>query len=135
MLLASEVHARELLVERDRDVWVRLVVAKPDVVAGPVLADEVLFGQQGLGLRLRGDELDVLDLVDQAMRALGRRAREVRRHPLPDRLRLSDVQHPATRVTEEVDAGRVRKRAPLSADPIGSLVLGRRGGCRGHLRQ
>ena len=61
--LAREVDAREVLVERDRDVRVRLVVAQPDVEARPVLLDEVLLGEQRLGLGARHDELDALDLV------------------------------------------------------------------------
>ena len=56
--LAREVDPREVLVERDRDVGVRLVVAQPDVEARPVLLDEVLLGEQRLGLGLGDDEVD-----------------------------------------------------------------------------
>src|SRR5262249_42856840 len=48
--LAREVDAREVLVERDADVRVGLVVAQPDVEARLVLLDEVLLGEQRLGL-------------------------------------------------------------------------------------
>ena len=58
VLLAREVDPREVLVQRDRDVGVRLVVAQPDVEARPVLADEVLLGEQRLGLGLGDDEVD-----------------------------------------------------------------------------
>ena len=57
--LAREVDARVLLVQRDPDVGVRLVVAQADVVDGAVALDELLLGQQRLGLGLGGDELDV----------------------------------------------------------------------------
>ncbi len=56
--LAREVHARELLVERDRDERVGLVVAQADVEARPVLLDEALLGQQRLGLAGDHDALD-----------------------------------------------------------------------------
>src|SRR5262249_9008253 len=50
VLLASEVDAREVLVQRDADVRIRLVVAEADVVARPVTTDEVLLREQRLGL-------------------------------------------------------------------------------------
>ena len=56
MALAREVDAREVLVERDPDVRIGLVVAQPDVEGRAVLLDEVLLGEQGLGLVLRDDE-------------------------------------------------------------------------------
>ena len=64
MPLAREVDAREVLVEADPDVGVGLVVAQPDVEDGPVALDELLLGEQRLGLGLGGDELDVGDLGD-----------------------------------------------------------------------
>ena len=64
MALAREVHAREVLVERDRDERVGLVVAQADVEARPVLLDEALLGQQRLGLRRDDHALDVLDSRD-----------------------------------------------------------------------
>jgi hypothetical protein len=63
--LTCEVNARELLVERDADVRIRLVVAQPDVERWPVLLDEVLLREQRLGLRSRLDEVDPLDARDQ----------------------------------------------------------------------
>ena len=50
--LAREVDPREVLVERDRDVGIGLVVAQPDVEARLVLADEVLLREQRLRLGL-----------------------------------------------------------------------------------
>ena len=58
--LAREVHARVVLVERDRDERVGLVVAQADVEARPVLLDEALLGQQRLGLAGHDHALDPL---------------------------------------------------------------------------
>ncbi len=63
MALAREVHAREVLVERDRDERIGLVVAQADVEARAVLLDEALLRQQRL--RLGGDD-DALDVLDAA---------------------------------------------------------------------
>ena len=50
---------------------IRLVVAQADVEERPVLADEALLGEQGLGLRLGGDEVHLGDLGDHVERAAG----------------------------------------------------------------
>ena len=89
--LAREVDARELLVHRDRDERIGLVVAQADVEARPVLLDEVLLGEQRLGLGGDEDELDRLDRVDHLVRAAGHRVGEVAGDALLDRLRLADV--------------------------------------------
>ena len=60
--LAGEVDPREALVEGDSYVWIRLVVAKADVVGRAVLLDEVLLREQRLGLVRGRDEVDRLDL-------------------------------------------------------------------------
>ena len=53
-LLAAQHHrARPLLVERDREVRVRLVVLQADVEAGPVLLDEVELEEERLDLVAR----------------------------------------------------------------------------------
>ena len=70
--LAREVDAREVLVEADRDVGVRLVVAQADVEARLVLLDEGLLGEQRLGLGGHDERLDVVDLVGQRARAVQR---------------------------------------------------------------
>src|SRR6201999_2396732 len=49
VLLTREIDARKVLVQADRDVGVRLVVAQPDVELRLVLLDEVLLGEQRLG--------------------------------------------------------------------------------------
>jgi hypothetical protein len=107
--LAREVDARELLVEADPDVGVGLVVAQADVEDRPVAFDELLLGQQRLGLGLGRDELDVAHLGEHR-RA---RAAEVAGHALLDRERLADVEDLALGVAEQVDAGAVRQRAAL----------------------
>ena len=88
--LAREVDAREVLVQADRDVRVGLVVAQPDVEARPVLLDEVLLGEQRLGL---GVDDQRLDLVDERAEAAARA--EMRGHALADRLGLADVDDAA----------------------------------------
>ena len=114
--LAREVHPREVLVERDRDERVGLVVAQADVEAGAVLLDEALLRQQRLGLGADDDELDVLDRADHLRVAgagwhlgLG----EVRGDALADRLRLADVDHATLAVAEQVHARLVGQRAAL----------------------
>src|SRR5205085_3778550 len=131
VLLAREVDAREVLVEGDRDVGIGLVVCQPDVVAGAVLADEGLLGEQGLGLRLCGDELDVLDLVEKVGGAACGGTREVALHALLERLRLAHVEHAPAVVAEEVDARRIGQRAALGADAL--LAIGVVCGVCGHL--
>jgi hypothetical protein len=64
--LAREVDAREVLVERDRDVGIGLVVAQPDVEARLVLLDEVLLGEQRLRLGVDHERLDVVDEAAEA---------------------------------------------------------------------
>src|SRR5439155_2169874 len=113
MALAREVDARKALVERDPDVGIRLVVAQPDVVRRPVLLDEVLLREQRLGFVGGRDEVDRLDLSQELVGGAGRLAREMRRDPLSDRLRLPDVERATVGVLEEIDAGRIRQRAAL----------------------
>ena len=81
--LAGEVDAGEVLVHRDRDERVGLVVAQADVEAGPVLLDEALLGQQGLGLGGDDDALDLGDLAEHRPQAeaVGRSARRSGRRP------------------------------------------------------
>ena len=108
MALAREVHARELFVQRYRDIGVRLVVAQADVEARLVLLDEVLLRQQRLGFGVHHQRLDLIDRGDEVPAATRARIREVRGHALADRLRLADVQHPSAGVAEQVDPRLVR---------------------------
>lgn len=50
----------------DDDVGIRLVVAEPDVVGGPVLFDEVAFEDEGFEFAVHYDPFDVADLVDHS---------------------------------------------------------------------
>jgi hypothetical protein len=84
VLLAGEVDAGKVLVHADSDVRIGLVVAQADVEDGPVALDELLLREQGLGLGLRGDELDVGYLGDHVCRAAPSGLREVAGHALPD---------------------------------------------------
>jgi len=112
--LAREVDARIVLVQRDRDVWIRLVVAQPDVEARLVALDEVLLGEQRLGLGGGDQELDVVGRRDHLGRPwLGRGLGEVRVHAFADRLGLADVEHAPLGVSEQVDAWLVGELATL----------------------
>ena len=97
--LAREIHARELLVQADADVRVRLVVAQPDVEARAVALDELLLGEQRVRLGLGHEELDRSDLLGHRPRA--GLAREVPADPLADRARLADVEDFAVAVAEQ----------------------------------
>ena len=64
--LPREHHARVLVLDRDRDVRERLVVAQPHVERRPVALDEVLLEVERLDLAARHDHLDVRDAARQA---------------------------------------------------------------------
>ena len=116
--LAREVHAWEVLVERDRDERVGLVVAQADVEARPVLLDEALLGQQRLGLAGDDDAFDVLhrrDHLGVARAARHLRLGEVRRDALAHRLGLADVDHAPLAVAEQVHARLVGQLRRCSA--------------------
>ena len=63
--LAGEVHPRVLLIEADAHVGIGLVVAQPDIEPWPVALDELLLGEQRLGLGLGDQEVDRADPVDE----------------------------------------------------------------------
>ena len=114
--LAGDVDPRIGLVERDRDVGIGLVVAQPDVELRPVALDELLLGEQRLGLGRGDDELDVGNLVAERARgcpSLG----EMRGDPLANRVRLADVEDLAGAITEQVDARGVGQGGALFFDP------------------
>ena len=115
MALAREVDARVVLVERDREVRVGLVVAQADVEARLVALDEVVLGQQRLGLGGHEQEVDLVDAVDHLDRAARDPVGEVAGDALADRLRLADVDDLARVVVEQVDAGPVGQVAALLA--------------------
>src|SRR3954451_7620650 len=111
--LAREVNPRELLVHRDGDERIGLVVAQADVEARAVLLDEVLLGQQRLGLGGDEDELDRVDRVDHLVGAARDRIGEVAGDAFAQRLGLADVDDLALGVAEQVDARPVRQRLAL----------------------
>ncbi len=111
--LAGEVDPREVLVQRDRDVRIGLVVAQADVEARLVLLDEVLLGEQRLGVGVDDQRLDLLDHVEQAAPPAGARIAEMRRDSLADRLGLADVDDLAAGVAEQVHTGLIGQLAPL----------------------
>ncbi len=135
--LAREVDAGIVLVERDRDVRVALVVAQADVEARPVLLDEALLGQQRLRLGRDDERLDAVDPLAHRRRLARRRGGEVRCDALAHGLRLADVDHAPERVLEGVDAGLVWERPALLFEARGAVGgcggLGRRDGLGGEL--
>ena len=123
MALAREVDAREVLVEADGDVGVRLVVAQPDVEARPVLLDEVLLREERLGLRVDDERLDVVDERAQ----LGA-AGEVRRDALADRLRLARRRSRA-RARHGTDRRQADPATPGAVRPASPCAVSRRPLC------
>ena len=109
-LLAAHHHgARPLLVERDREERVRLVVLQPDVEPRPVLLDEVVLEEERLDLVAHLDPLDGLRGLHHLAGARQERVRrgEVVRQPAAQALGLADVDDAAVRVLELVRARRV----------------------------
>ena len=122
--LAREHHPRVVVLDRDRDVRERLVVAQAHVERRPVALDEVLLEVERLDLAAGDDHLEVGDprheLRDRGAAVAAPRL-EVGAHARPQRLRLADVEHVALLVPEEVDARlRGRKRLQLLLD-VGHL--------------
>ena len=117
--LAREHDARVVVLDRDRDVRERLVVAQPHVERRPVALDEVLLEVQRLDLGAGDDRLDVGDPRRRAGRSPGALSLEpgleVLAHARAQRLRLADVEHLAALASEEVDAGARRQRASAAA--------------------
>lgn len=102
---AHHLQAGVLLVEGDRQVWVRLVVAVADVEPGVVLLDPGELLLERLDLGGDGDPVHRLGGEDHLPGALVQvdRVGEVRVEPAAQAPRLADVDHPAGAVTEAVD--------------------------------
>ena len=100
---------RELLVERNREVGVALVVSIADVEARVVLLDPGVFELQGLDLGVDRDPVDAARGRDHCLGARMQRGEvlEVGRQPAAQALGLADVDDPTRAVAEPVDAGRV----------------------------
>ena len=115
--LAREHHARVVVLDRDRDVRERLVVAQPHVERRPVPLDEVLLEVERLDLGAGDDHLEVGDPRDEVgdrRAGVAAAGLEVRADARPQRLRLADVEDLAPLVAEEVDARLRRKRLQLA---------------------
>ena len=111
--LAREHHPRVVLLDRDRDVRERLVVAEPDVERRPVALDQVLLEVERLDLGRGHDHLEVGDPPDEVRdrgASVPAPGLEVRAHARPQRLRLAHVEHVALLVAEEIDT-RLRGQA------------------------
>ena len=119
LALAAAHHQRprELLVERDRQERVALVVAQPDVEPRPMLLDEAVLEHQRLDLVADLDPLHRLRGGHHLRRPRMHVARilEVVRQPLTQARRLADVDHATERVLELIRAWCVRDRAGLGA--------------------
>jgi len=115
MPLAREHDARIVVLDGDRDVRERLVVAEPHVERRPVPLDQVLLQVERLDLGVGDDHLDVLDPLRQLRdrRASIRARLEVAADARAQRFRLAHVQNLAPLVAEEVDARLGRKRLQL----------------------
>ena len=126
VLAAHHHRPRPLLVERDREVRVRLVVLQPDVEPRLVPLDQVELEEERLDLVLGDDPLDVIRGLHHLVGALRQRRRrgEVVREPAAQALRLPDVDDPALGVEELVRAGSVGDAAGLGAGDHASIVAG-----------
>ena len=99
----------------DADVGELLVVAQPDVVARPVLLDEVALEDESLDL---GGGHHVVEVLDPGHERLGLRGQlgsgaEIGADPIRERLRLTDVDHLAAGVLEQVHPRLGRQRSQL----------------------
>jgi hypothetical protein len=122
MALAREHHPREVVVDRDGDVRIGLVVAQTDVERWPMALDEVLLEVKGLRLGARDDDLDAVDAARQAVESPARVAcAEIRTHPRPKGLRLADVEDRVVRGTEQVDTGLRRECLQLRLDALAPI--------------
>ena len=129
LALAAAHHQRprELLVERDRQERIALVVAQADVEARPVLLDEAVLEHQRLDLVAHLDPLHRLRRGDHLRRARVHVARilEVVGQPLAQARRLADVDHPTERVLELVRARACRESCRWAVAAPSTLRLWR----------
>ena len=109
---------RRPVVAGDQDIGKRLVVAQLHVEARPQLLDQIGFQQQRLGFGRGRHDLDGRGGRDHAQdaRRLRRRDPCIGRQPLPDVLRLADIEHVAGGIEHAVDAGRGRGMAHRMLD-------------------
>ena len=137
--------AREFLGAVQVEIGKALVVAQQDVVARPVLLDEVVLEDQRLGVGVDDRDLAAAHLAHHR-RDLRRQlvGAKIARHAALEVLRLADVENLAIRIEHAVHAGPRRKRgdelAGIERRPRGGTRLARRcgrwlGPVRGHRRQ
>src|SRR5581483_7680634 len=104
--IAGEFNARKRLPNSNLQIRECLVVLQIDIEARLNVLHEARFQQECVHLRVRGNEVDVGDQLDQVRRArvLGRRPGEVVAGPVTQILRLPHVKHAALTILHEVDA-------------------------------
>src|SRR5215211_3928856 len=104
-------YPRVLIAQSNHDVRVALVVPERGVEARAVALYEVRLQDERLGLALGRYEIYPPDPLSKLryLRAPVAGTGEVARHPAPDVFRLADVQHRASGVLEDVDAGGSRQ--------------------------
>ncbi len=111
--LARPLDPREVVAERDLDVWVALVVLEPHVEAGLEPLDEVRFEEQRLRHAVDLGHLDVRHTVDDAADPVdlpaGRLLLPIAADAAAQTLGLADVQDVASAVPHKVDAGAIRE--------------------------
>jgi hypothetical protein len=102
---------REVVVERDLDVRVALVVLEPHVERRLEALDQVALEEERLADGIRHRVLEVLDSIDhgsdQVLLEAGGFLLPVAAHAVAQALRLADVQHAAACVLHQVHAGPV----------------------------
>jgi hypothetical protein len=106
---------REVLVGRELEERVVLVVAQDDVVARTMLAHEVGLEHERLELVVGDDELEIGDVPDEGvgLGIGGPRDLEVRPHAPPQRRRLADIDHLRLGVLVQVHARPLRQAGQL----------------------
>jgi len=113
--LAGDHQARELLVRRQLQERIVLVIPEDDVVAGPVAPHQIGFEHQGLELVVGHDVLEVADLTHERVGLGVPRARllKIGADAALQRGRLADVQYLLLAVPVEVDPRPVRHPGDL----------------------
>ncbi len=119
---------RGAVIARDQNIGERLVVAHQHVEARLQLLDQIGFEQQRVGLGRNRDEHHRRGCGDHARNTVHMAGEaRVARDPLPDVLRLADVEHLAVLGDHAIDAGAVRRVPPLRLDDLDAALqaLGR----------
>ena len=104
LVATHDSRSRVLLIQRDGEVGVTLVIAVPDVVPGAMLLYEVELQVQRLDLAVGHDPLDLGRRLDHRLGPRMEVGREVVGQPVPQNLGLAHVYDPAHLVPEQVDA-------------------------------